>query len=432
MTIISNNPYALKGSQVEDLATRMAALRASCQAKALTGATAPTTETEGELGQLYVQDNGDTYILVSIDEESESGVYSYTWVSSGGDAPIESISVNGTVVAPDANKNVDLTIDEGIKTLTAEDYDYHDSGSEDNSVALWRLPAGIYLKPEGINAHIISSAGGRLWDNTQNAAKIAIVTPTYGTGLVGVTVFGGGLLLANSYSRILRTSGAPQSVPNNENYYRDTILLSSYVVDDLTTSSSQRPLSADQGRILNNNIGDLTTLTTATKTSTVAAINELKGLVDSLESVSFSVVSTLPATGEANVIYLVPNEESGEESGAGNFYEEYVWIDSESRYEIIGTTDIDLSGYTPTADLAQVALSNSYNDLDDKPTIPTVNDATLTVQQNGTSVGTFTANSSTNTTVNITAPVITMTDTDPGEGSPLAQNNFVAYYIEES
>ena len=39
-----------------------------------------------------------------------------------------------------------------------------------------------------------------------------------------------------------------------------------------------------------------------------------------------------------------------------------------------------------------------------KPTIPTVNDATLTIQKNGTSVGTFTANASSNETINITVP----------------------------
>lgn len=55
-------------------------------------------------------------------------------------------------------------------------------------------------------------------------------------------------------------------------------------------------------------------------------------------------------------------------------------------------------------DLATVATSGSYNDLTDKPTIPTVNDATLTIQKNGTDVATFTANSASNATANITVP----------------------------
>ena len=59
------------------------------------------------------------------------------------------------------------------------------------------------------------------------------------------------------------------------------------------------------------------------------------------------------------------------------------------------------------ADLKAVAFSGSYNDLTDKPTIPTVNNATLTIQKNGTDVQTFTANASTNATANITVPTKT-------------------------
>ena len=50
------------------------------------------------------------------------------------------------------------------------------------------------------------------------------------------------------------------------------------------------------------------------------------------------------------------------------------------------------------------SFSGSYNDLTNKPTIPTVNNATLTIQKNGTNVATFTANSSTAATANITVP----------------------------
>ena len=49
-------------------------------------------------------------------------------------------------------------------------------------------------------------------------------------------------------------------------------------------------------------------------------------------------------------------------------------------------------------------FSGSYKDLSDTPTIPTVNNATLTIQKNGTNVATFTANSSTNATANISVP----------------------------
>ena len=58
-------------------------------------------------------------------------------------------------------------------------------------------------------------------------------------------------------------------------------------------------------------------------------------------------------------------------------------------------------------DLAAVATSGSYTDLSDKPTIPTVNNATLTIQRNGAVVQTFTANQATNATANITVPTAT-------------------------
>ena len=82
--------------------------------------------------------------------------------------------------------------------------------------------------------------------------------------------------------------------------------------------------------------------------------------------------------------------------------------------------------WTNAQALATVATSGSYNDLTDKPTIPaaqvnsdwnansgvaeilnkptipTVNDATLTINQNGVQAGTFTANAASNATISLT------------------------------
>jgi hypothetical protein len=53
-------------------------------------------------------------------------------------------------------------------------------------------------------------------------------------------------------------------------------------------------------------------------------------------------------------------------------------------------------------DLATVAFSGSYNDLTDQPTIPTVNNSTITIQKNGTDVDSFTTNDSNAKTINLT------------------------------
>ena len=63
----------------------------------------------------------------------------------------------------------------------------------------------------------------------------------------------------------------------------------------------------------------------------------------------------------------------------------------------------DLTYYTLSSSLATVATSGSYNDLSNTPTIPTVNDATLTINQGGVQKGTFTANASSNVTIDLDA-----------------------------
>lgn len=88
--------------------------------------------------------------------------------------------------------------------------------------------------------------------------------------------------------------------------------------------------------------------------------------------------------------------------------------------------EITDSSYTEnTVNLNEVAKTSD---------IPTVNNAKLTVQKNGTSVGTFTANQSTNATINITVPtgaaadkgVVTTVDTSAN----LPTSNAVKTFVE--
>lgn len=59
---------------------------------------------------------------------------------------------------------------------------------------------------------------------------------------------------------------------------------------------------------------------------------------------------------------------------------------------------------------------------------PTVYDSTISLTNNGSALDSFTVNASSNKTIALDYPTITMTSTDPGEGSPLAANNFIAVY----
>jgi len=54
-----------------------------------------------------------------------------------------------------------------------------------------------------------------------------------------------------------------------------------------------------------------------------------------------------------------------------------------------------------TITLSDVATSGSYNDLTNKPSIPTVNDNTITITQGGVTKGSFTLNQNTNQTIDV-------------------------------
>ena len=89
-----------------------------------------------------------------------------------------------------------------------------------------------------------------------------------------------------------------------------------------------------------------------TSSDVQTAINDA---LEDITGIDFQVVSSLPATGEKGVIYLVSHSH-----GTGDVYDEYIWLSSSNSYEKIGSTDIDLSGYVLSSDL--VAISNAEID----------------------------------------------------------------------
>lgn len=80
-------------------------------------------------------------------------------------------------------------------------------------------------------------------------------------------------------------------------------------------------------------------------------------------------------------------------------------IDDNTSYELTGYQVKDLAqkirAKADASSLASVATSGLYSDLIGTPTIPTVYNGKLTIQQNGTEIGTFTANQSADATINL-------------------------------
>lgn len=73
--------------------------------------------------------------------------------------------------------------------------------------------------------------------------------------------------------------------------------------------------------------------------------------LDDVTGISYESVASLPATGEAGVIYLVPKT-----GGAGaNVKDEYIWTGS--AFEKIGDTEVDLSNYWGKDELVPMTIA---------------------------------------------------------------------------
>lgn len=84
---------------------------------------------------------------------------------------------------------------------------------------------------------------------------------------------------------------------------------------------------------------------------------EIQELINNSTKLKKEVVTSLPATGKEDVIYLLKNKNE-----TNNYYTEYMWISG--RWEIIGDTKVDLTGYLKTTDLKSAKLRTNKNNID--------------------------------------------------------------------
>ena len=87
-----------------------------------------------------------------------------------------------------------------------------------------------------------------------------------------------------------------------------------------------------------------------TSTQAQQAINEAVG---SVVGVSFEIVTNLPTTGTPGTIYLIAHSHSDNQ----DIYDEYVWIPVQKKFEKIGNTDVDLSGYLLKTDIGEIGTT---------------------------------------------------------------------------
>ena len=154
----------------------------------------------------------------------------------------------------------------------------------------------------------------------------------------------------------------------------------------------------------------------------IAKINALKDRVKAVEDAIKDIVVDTPNDGKLTIkrnntivgdftadqatdedINIVVPENTSDLNNDSDFITSSDLPDMDNYYDKTETDNL-LSDKADILSLATVATTGNYNDLSNKPTIPTVNDATLTIQKNGTTIDTFTANAAINKTINITVP----------------------------
>lgn len=159
-----------------------------------------------------------------------------------------------------------------------------------------------------------------------------------------------------------------------------------FVVKDFTDKTLVKLL------MLKGDKGDTVSAEWGTITGTLSSQTDLKNALDSKANTSdLSSVATSGDYEDLTNTPTIPTKTSDLTNDSG----------------FIDNTVNDLTNYTKTSDLSTVATSGSYDDLSNKPSIPIVNNATLTIQKNSTTIDTFTANSSTDKTIDITVPTKT-------------------------
>jgi hypothetical protein len=133
--------------------------------------------------------------------------------------------------------------------------------------------------------------------------------------------------------------------------------LKSSIIDNLTSSDTEKALSARQGKIL-------------------------KELIDNLANLQITVVDTLPTTGESNIIYLVKKAGTGTD-----IHDEYVYV--EGNWEKIGTTDVDLTNYYTKTQVDSIKdtldnkISNNTLSITNITTNGSITPESLKIQKNG-------------------------------------------------
>ena len=270
---------------------------------------------------------------------------------------LESVKVNG-VAQLITDKAVDVTVPTAVSQLTNDsNYVNQSKLTEELAKKQDTLTAGSNITIQG---NVISASGEILnsvaWDNitgdiANNTALQEALTAK-----------------ANASDLTAHTGNADIHVTSSDKQTWNAKLDASAIADMAT--KTELALKANSADVYTKteiddkgyqNASQIESAITAKGYTTMSAVegkgyqtseqvqSAINDAVGDLTGVEFTVVEELPQTGEAGVIYLVAHEH-----GTGDGYDEYIYLTEQTKFEKIGNTDIDLSGYVLTTDLVEI------------------------------------------------------------------------------
>lgn len=269
--------------------------------------------------------------------------------SGGGDVNIiETIKVNNTVVTPDANKAVNITVPTSVSQLT------NDAGYTTNTGTV-----------------------------TSVSVNGSTYSPTNGNVDLG-TISGGG-------SSVNEVEIVNFTVSNSNG---------TYTVDSCDTSLADIIGYVNAGKEV---IGVLTYSNGSSAITRYSGLS-LSGIVifasSAIEYDQFQLFGSNNGSSDVWVMYVLNTASPGT-------------LTTTSTSALSTASNEALSG---SISLHKVAKTGTYSDLIGTPTIPTVNNVTITLQKNGTSVGSFTTNASTDKSINMSVNELpTVSSSDNGK-----------------
>lgn len=257
---------------------------------------------------LYTSDDSKLYVWYKDQwyEKEAPGDSSYT-AGDGIDISNNTISVDTDTIQEKLTAGTNITIDNnvisaaggGITELTSADYNW--PADNPDGVALWLLPAGVYVN-SGIKVYIDTSFYGT---NTI-AGRAFVVFPDSANSVVNILYSGIASGAEGNFAGLRvavtnKNNGSPKNPLSGYGLLQQVLRVND-VVNSLTSTYTGVPLSAYQGKVLNDKIGgDLSNLTTTDKTSLINAINEVAGQITPTTDSSAPTTATVGRLGQIQI-----------------------------------------------------------------------------------------------------------------------------------